>query len=115
MTVEKGAALALRVAGIVEFKAADGTVWRSWPSAARSDNSSDPARAVMHYYVAPDFRSRAKTIRAADVVAIVNGDLENEVSELSRILLDHIKHPHPLAAVRDAARAKNCRQHTHGN
>jgi hypothetical protein len=98
----------MRVVGTVELKCSDGTPWMVALSVSLTDDTRDPSRIEMHYHTPDPNYSRWRILYAADVIAIVNSDSTNVVAELSRMALGLLERSHPLAAVRDAERARKC-------
>jgi len=84
---------------------ADGAPCCASVATGRPDDPRGSALVELHYSI-PGLRSYARVLYARDVVELVNSDGGDDVDTLARMAIDMLEHPHPLAGVRDAAKAK---------
>lgn len=84
---------------------ADGAAYRVNIATGRPDDPRGPALVELTYSC-PGVRAYSRVLYARDVVELVNSDDGDELDTLARMAVNMLEHPHPLAGVRDAARAR---------
>jgi hypothetical protein len=94
--------------GTIEILGRDGSTCRVTVATARPDDPRGYATAELHFSI-PGLRSHARAIQASDITYLIFDapeSADDEYMTLTRMAIDMLPDTHPLAGVRDAARAK---------